>query len=72
MKNISKKKLKLDEVTEREGKLVKLYYSDKLKELLKETIELKEDSNIHKILEGSEFLSSRLFYHISKLNLDLE
>jgi hypothetical protein len=69
MKNISKKKLKLDEVTDREGKLVKLYHSDKLRELLKETIELKEDTNINKLLESSEFLSSRIFCHISKLNL---
>ena len=69
MKNISKKKLKLDEVSEKEGKLDKLYHSDKLKEFLKETIELKDDSNINKLLESSEFLSSRMFAHISKLNL---
>ena len=69
MKNISKKKLKLDEVSEREGKLDKLYHSDKLKELLKETMEIKDDSNINKLLESSEFLSSRIFSYISKLNL---
>ena len=37
--------------------------------LLKEKIELKEDSNISKLLECSEFLSNRIFYHISKMNL---
>ena len=33
----------------------------------KEKIELKEDSNISKLLECSEFLSNRIFYHISKM-----
>ena len=69
MKNINKKKLKLDEVTEREGKLVKLFYSDKLKELLKESIKIDENSNIHKLLESSTFLSDRIFSFISNLNL---
>ena len=59
MKNINKKKLKLDEVTECEGKLVKLFYSDKLKELLKESIKIDENSNIHKLLESSIFLSDK-------------
>ena len=72
MKTINRKKLKLDEVTEREGKLVKLFSSDKLKELLKETVEIKIDSNIYKLLESSEFLSSRIFTNISKLNLTEE
>jgi hypothetical protein len=47
-----KTKLKLDEITERKGKL------DKLKELLKEKVEIKNDSNIYKLLESSEFLYS--------------
>ena len=73
MKNINKKKLKLDEFTEREGKLDKLFNSDKLKEILKEEkVEIKNDSNIYKILESSEFLSSRIFSNISKLNLTEE
>ena len=36
----------------------KLYSSDKLKELLKETVEIKKDSNIYKLVERSEFLST--------------
>ena len=72
MKNISKKKLKLDEVSEREGKLDKLYTSEQLKQLLKQTIEIKEDANINKLLESSEFLSSRIFSHLSQLNLKEE
>ena len=72
MKNISKKKLKLDEVSEREGKLIKLYHSENLKELLKETVKLQEDSTINKLLESSEFLSNRIFTQISKLNLKEE
>ena len=69
MKNINKKKLKLDEVTEREGKLDKLFYSDKLKEFLKEPIKINENSIINKLLESSEFLSNRIFLTISQLNL---
>ena len=72
MKNISKKKLKLDEVSEREGKLDKLYTSEQLKQLLKQTMEIKEDANINKLLESSEFLSSRIFSHLSQLNLKEE
>ena len=63
MKNMCRTKLKLDEIIERKGKL------DKLKELLKEKVEIKNDSNIYKLLESSEFLSSRIFSNISKLNL---
>ena len=58
-----KTKLKLDEITERKGKL------DKLKELLKEKVEIKNDSNIYKLLESSEFLYSWIFSNISQLNL---
>ena len=72
MKNVSRKKLKFDEITEKEGKLDKLFCSDKLKELLKESIEIKNDSTIYKLLESSEFLSSRIFSTISKLNLTQE
>ena len=72
MKNIKRKKLKLDEITEREGKLDKLFYSDKLKELLKESIEIKNDSTIYKLNESSEFLFSRIYSQISKLNLTQE
>ena len=66
MKNMCRTKLKLDEIKERKGKL------DKLKELLKEKVEIKNDSNIYKLLESSEFLSSRIFSNISKLNLTQE
>ena len=72
MKNISKKKLKLDEVSEREGKLVKLYNSDKLKELLRRTVKIQEESSINKLIESSEFLSSKIFSTISELNLKEE
>ena len=65
MKNINKKRLKLDEVTEREGKLDKLFYSDKLKEFLKESIKINENSNINKLLESSEFLSNKMFLSVS-------
>ena len=50
----------------------KLYSSDKLKELLKETVEIKKDSNIYKLVERSEFLSSRIISNISKLSLTHE
>ena len=69
MKNINKKKLKLDEVTEREGKLDKLYTSEKLKQFLKEQIKISEKSSINKLLESSEFLSNRIFLTISQLNV---
>jgi hypothetical protein len=69
MKNINKKKLKLDEITEREGKLDKLFSSEKLEKLLKEIVEIKNDSNIYKLLESSEFLYSGIFSNISQLNL---
>ena len=72
MKNINKKKLKLDEVTEREGKLDKLFYSDKLKEFLKETIKINENSTINKLIESSEFLSNKMFLSASQLNLTYE
>ena len=72
MKNISKKKLKLDEVSEREGKLVKLFSSDKLKELLRRTVKIQEESSINKLIESSEFLSSKIFSAISELNLKEE
>ena len=72
MKNIYRKKLNIDKITEREGKLDKLFCSDKLKELLKEKVKIKNDSNIHKLLDNSEFLSSRIFANISKLNLTEE
>ena len=72
MKNINKKRLKLDEVTEREGKLDKLFYSDKLKEFLKESIKINENSNINKLLESSEFLSNKMFLSVSQLNLTYE
>jgi len=68
MKNISRTKLKLDE----EKKLDKLFSSDELKQLLKEKVKIKNDSNIYKLLESSEFLSSRIFSNISKLNLTEE
>ena len=57
VKNINRKKLKLDEITERDEKLDKLYSSYKLKEI----VEIKKDSNIYKLLESSEFLSNRIF-----------
>lgn len=72
IKNINKKKLKLEEITERESKLEKLYKSDKLSELLKQTIKIPENSSINKLLKNNEFLSSRIFSSISKLNLDHE
>lgn len=72
IKNINKKKLKLEEITERESKLDKLYKSDKLSELLKQTIKIPENSSINKLLKNNEFLSSRIFSSISKLNLDHE
>ena len=72
MKNIKRKKLKLDEISDREGKLDKLFYSDKLKELLKESIEIKNDSTIYKLNESSEFLFSWIYSQISKLNLTQE
>ena len=49
--------MRLDEITEKEGILDKLFSSDNLKELLKEVVEIKNDSNIYKILEISAFLS---------------
>ena len=64
--------MKLDEIMESEEKLDKLNSSDKLKELLKETVEIKKDSNIYKLLESSEFLSSRIISNISKLSLTNE
>ncbi len=64
MKNINIKKLRFDEITEKEGRLDKLFSSDKLKELLKEVVEIKHDSNIYKILEISVFLSSRILSNI--------
>ena len=70
MKNINKKKLKFEEVTEREGKLDKLYNSDKLKELLTKTIQIPEESPINKLMESSEYLSNQLFTFISKQNKD--
>ena len=69
IKNADNKKLKIDEVSEGEGKLNEIFGSDKLKELLKEKIIIKKDSNINKLLESSEFLSHRIFSEISKLNL---
>ena len=38
MKNMWRTKLKIDEITEREEKLDKIFSSDKLKEFLNETI----------------------------------
>ena len=64
--------MRLDEITEKEGILDKLFSSDNLKELLKEVVEIKNDSNIYKILEISVFLSSRIFSNISKLSLTEE
>ena len=67
IKNFKQKKLKLDEVSE--DKLIKLYNSDKLKELLKRTIIIQEESPINKLLECSKFLSCKIFSEVSQLNL---
>ena len=72
MKNINKKILKMYDITEREGKLDKLFYSDKLKQFLKESITIDENANINKLLESSDFLSNSIFLAISKLNLTEE
>jgi len=72
MKNINRKKLRLDEITKKEGKLDQLFSSDKLNDLLKEVIEIKNDSNIYKILEINVFLSNIIFSNISKLSLTEE
>lgn len=49
MKNINKKLLKLDEVSELEGKLFKLFNSDKLKELSSKFLSSKIFSTIPEI-----------------------
>ena len=69
IKSFDRTKLKLDEVSEREGKLDKLYESEKLKEYLNAKVQISEDSSINKLMESSEFLSSSLFSAISQLNL---
>ena len=71
-KKIKKLKLDEDEVSESEYKLVSLFKSDKLKELLKQNIKMSENFPINKLLENSESLSKGIFYHISKLNLENE
>lgn len=72
IKSFDRRQLKLDTVSEREGKLDKLYESDKLKEYLNAKVQISEDSTINKLIESSEFLSSRLFSTISNLNLKYE
>jgi len=69
IQTFDRRKLKLDEVSEREGKLDKLYESDKLKEYLNAKVQISEESSINKLMESSEFLSSRLYSNISNLNL---
>jgi len=69
IQTFDRRKLKSDEVSEREGKLDKLYESDKLKEYLNAKVQISEESSINKLMESSEFLSSRLYSNISNLNL---
>ena len=60
------------DITEREGKLDRLFYSDKLKEFLKESIKIEENANINKLLESSQFLSNIIFAAISDTNITEE
>ena len=53
------------DITEREGKLDRLFYSDKLKEFLKESIKIEENANINKLLESSQFFFFFIFAPIS-------
>ena len=71
MKNLDRKKLKLEEYSVREGKLDKLFTED-LKEYLNKSLKIPENSSIYKLIENSEFLSNRLFTSISQLNLKEE
>ena len=70
--NFDRTRLKMDEVNENEGKLVSLFESVKLKEYLNEKVQISEESSIIKLMESSEFLSSRLYSTISNLNLRYE
>ena len=71
-KKIKKFKLDEDEVSESEYKLVSLFKSEKLKELLKQNIKKPENFPINKLLENSESLSKGIFSNISILNLEHE
>ena len=71
MKNLDRKKLKLEELSEREGKLDKLFTED-LKEYLNKSVKIWENSPINKLIESCEFLSNRLFTSISQINLKEE
>ncbi len=71
MKNLDRKKLKLEELSEREGKLDKLFTED-LKEYLNKSVKISENSPINKLIESCEFLSNRLFTSISQINLKEE
>ena len=65
-------KLKIDEKSIYEDGLIKLFNSDKLKELLKQKIKISENSPINKLLESSEYLSKAIFSIISGLNIEHE
>ena len=66
MKNINKKILKINEVYEREGYLVQLFNTNKVKDVLKKSLHIPEQSTINRLLKSSEFLSNKLFTFISK------
>ena len=68
IKSFDRRKLKLDEVYDHEGKLHKLYHSEKLKEYLNAKFQISEESSNNKLMESSEFLSSSLYSIISQVN----
>ncbi len=72
MKNINKKILKINEVYEREGYLVQLFDTNKVKDVLKQSLHIPEQSTINRLLKSSEFLSNKLFIFISKTILQEE
>lgn len=72
IKSFDRRKLKLDLVSYNEGKLHKLYHSEKLKEYLNAKFQISEESSINKLMESSEFLSSSLYSKISQVNLKHE
>ena len=72
MKNINKKILNLNEVYEREGYLVQLFYTNKVKDVLKQSLHIPEQLTINRLLKSSEFLSNKLFTFLSKTILQEE
>ena len=72
MKNINKKILNLNEVYEREGYLVQLFNTNKVKDVLKKSLHIPEQSTINRLLKSSEFLSNKSFTFISKTILQEE